>query len=97
MALRSITLTGNSWTAITTAGESGACFTRDISTDEGNNTVYITHSGITPAVDTANFLTLFPSIHNEGYLHFSADDLNDVYYARCAGSSGTATILVDSL
>lgn len=86
--LKSIT---DSWTAITSAGQSGTCWVTKIPTD---GRVLIDHSTTgTGALSVTKSYSL-PE-NKEVITPINADDVSDIYYAICSKAGETASLTVD--
>lgn len=93
IAKKSITTT---WSAITTAGQSGVCWLSEYDADiVGTGTVYVYHGSVAPTGDLKLDVSkrVYTPNGNGDFLEISADDASDVYYARTA--DGTASLIVD--
>jgi len=88
-----IDVNSTQWTAISNAGESGVFRVASYPVDEGK--MYVTHTDTVSAVTTLsiddNSFELIDSLVNLNT--FTADNLNDVAYART--SSGLGSIISD--
>ena len=91
MASASVVITGDSWTAITTANQSGFVIQR-----AGGTQVFVDHSTTGAsgcAITKAIPLTFYES--PEDKLTITADGASDVFYARCVSAQGSASLIVD--
>lgn len=92
------TITADAWTAISTAGQSGTCWL-DAESDgfEGKVDVRLYHSDAgEPAADkvTEGYPVSKP-LGNRDQVSLSADNSNDVFYARCISEGAEAILTVD--
>jgi len=92
------TITGAAWTAISAAGESGACWL-DEEGDGGVGAVEvrIVHSATGEPAEAA--VTFGKKVHkpagNSDVCNFTADTDSDIYYARCLNENDQALLIVD--
>jgi len=94
MATKTVNIDGLTWTAITTAGQSGTCWLN--SNVIGNGCVVIDHSVISNAL--CDFSKSYPLYRDSGVLFsFTADSIADVYYARCVEPEASVTLTVDTI
>jgi len=93
--ISAVVVIGSSWVAITTAGQSGAVFAPNVASYIGNNTVLVAHGATPPVADTDDYFQLRACVSNFDNLSIVPDSTTDIYYVRCAGSLGSATIIVD--
>ena len=92
-------ITADSWTAITSAGESGSCWLDEQGDGEGGKVdVRLFHDSSTPDDDDlTKGKRVYKPKGNNDLMTFEADDTTDIYYARCANTGDTATISVDAV
>lgn len=93
MAITKKKINSISWIAITSAGKSGSCWLgKNI---KGKGKVYINHSDSgSPPVKTFGY-PLSKPIDNNGMLKIGANNLDDIFYARCQESNNEVIIFVD--
>lgn len=93
MATKIVSISGTAWTPITTNGQSGSCWLNTNITGKG--IVMIDHS--TTSGTNCSFNRAYPLYREYGStLHFTADNLADIYYARCNELDATVTLSVDA-
>ena len=90
------TITGNAWTQITTAGQSGTCWLdEDGDGAKGTTEVRVWHGETAP--DASKFTEgrrVYKPQGNSDVVIMDADSGVDIYYARCAAGA-EATLTVD--
>ena len=92
MAITPNSITGDAWTPITSAGESGTCWLQNIP-DKGQVVINHSNSGVPSAgdVDDSYFM-----VNNQNKIvEITADDAADVFYARCSVAGESAKIIAD--
>lgn len=84
---------GETWTAITAAGEKGICW---LKTPATKGTCRIYH-GVTDYtdIDVTDGYPIYTLGGTNKHVLISADDSNDVFYAKVDDAEGTAVLLVD--
>jgi len=93
MAIAHFDIDNSEWTAITTAGQSGACWLLNPVSGGGNCKIF---HGATPDNDDIPYgRNVYISTDNNDSLTLTADDTNDVFYARVDSVNGSCTLLVD--
>ncbi|MDH4127375.1 MAG: hypothetical protein OEV44_01380 [Spirochaetota bacterium] len=94
MAITKYTITGATWTPISSAGQSGTCWLNGLIS--GGGKVVINHSKTgTGALLTAEGYPVADPSKNEDAVQIVADDLNDIFYARCTDSLASAILFAD--
>lgn len=95
--INSYTITSAAWLEITSAGKSATCWMREDSNPDNNSDVRIYHT--TAGAPLASVIDhgkkLWTQNSSNDVMVLSADNDNDIYYARCV--SGTADIIVDEV
>ena len=92
MATKNVTVSGIAWTPITTTGQSGSCW---LGTNIEKGSVMIDHSTVS-GMD-CSFSKAYPLYREYGAkLSFTADNLADIYYARCIDGGTSVVISVDA-
>lgn len=91
MALNAFSIDGDTWTAITSAGESGQCW---IQKNPDIGQVVINHSTSGSGSLDVNDSYFMPDNKSE-LVPIPADDNSDIFYARCLRSGQEATIISD--
>lgn len=94
MAITKYTITGATWTAISSAGESGTCWLNGLI--NGGGKVVVNHSDAgTGGLDlTASYPVGDPS-KNEDAVQLIADGTGDIFYARCTDPLASANLISD--
>ena len=89
-------ITGDTWTPITTAGQSGACWLDEQGDGAaGAVDVRLWHGSVPGDAELTESKRVFKPGSNADYCFFGAVDLSDIYYARCANIGDTAILSVD--
>lgn len=91
MAITSYTVNDTAWTAITAAGESGTCWLQQ-KPEEGRCVIHHSDSG-TGSLDIEDGYFL-PDNKSE-IVSIVADNVSDIFYARCSDADETATVVTD--
>lgn len=91
------TITGSSWTPISSAGQSGSCWLdEDNDGAIGKVDVRIVHGTSSPeAGDTTIGKRVYKPNGNDDLCFISADSPSDIYYAKCQNAGDQAIISVD--
>jgi len=89
--IRKYTINSRSWTAITSAGQSGICWIEK--NIRGNGLININHSD-SGNTNNAGFRLKKPLANNDICI-ISPDNDNDIYYARVLNSKNIVKIVVD--
>lgn len=90
--IKRYTIESTSWTPITTAGQSGSCWVDKVI--RGGGYVLVNHSD-SGAPKSYGF-RLHNKKGNDGLCLFSADNEDDIYYARVLKGGQAVRILVDA-
>jgi hypothetical protein len=93
MATTTFTITGNEWSAITLYGQSGVCWLN--SNIQGGGDVVVDHStngGVSCSIIKGSTIHREPGVK----LPFTADNLADIYYAKCVSPNSTVVLSVDT-
>lgn len=90
MATTAVALTSD-WTAVTSAGESGSIW---VHLEPGRGFILLDHSD-SGAGTLDNEKSYFLPKNRKHITEISADNASDIYYAKCAVSGETATLVVD--
>ena len=90
------TINGNTWTAISTAGQSGSVFVAEDDINKYPVDVRIMHTTGTPVSgDFAKAKRIYKPVANNDVLPCSADGGTDVYYAKCRNADDSIIISAD--
>lgn len=90
----SIAISNTEWTAITSAGQSGTVWLQNKPT-LGRIVISHSDSGSPAGLTIENSFSLPNKLHPSGILDIIANNIDDVFYARCTRGSGT--LLVDAV
>lgn len=98
MSIQQYTITGSAWTAITTAGQSGSCWL-DAEDDgaKGQVDVRLFHSdaGEPAAAKVTEGYPVRRPVGNRDQVSITADNVSDIFYARCFSADAEAILTVD--
>jgi hypothetical protein len=91
------TINATTWTAITTAGQSGTCWLNEDNDGAGGAAdCRISHSDSgAPSLDTSK--RVYKPQGNTDVLPFSVDNVSDIYYARCKNAGDSVVLFVDAV
>ena len=90
------TINGNTWTAISTAEQSGSVFVAEDDTNQYPVDVRVMHTSGTPVSgDFTKAKRIYKSVTNNDVLPCSADSSTDVYYAKCRNADDSIIISAD--
>jgi len=94
MATKTVEINSSTWTAITTAGQSGTCWLDTNVT--GGGCVLINHSTVSGT--SCECTKAYPLYREYGAIFsFTADTIYDVYYAKCNGLDASVILTVDCI
>ena len=93
MAISAKSLIGSTWTAITTAGQSGTCWLGESKTSRGGVVLFHSTTGVPPDAKLEDGYKM-PNDRNN-IVPITADSGTDVFYARCQNPDESATLIVD--
>ena len=91
-------ITGNSWTPITAAGQSGTCWLDEQDDGAaGQADVRIWHATTPPSGESklTESKRVYKPRGNDDIMLITSDSIDDIFYARCSRTEDTATLSAD--
>jgi hypothetical protein len=87
---------GNTWTALSTAGQSGSVFIAEDDVNVSPVDVRVMHTTGTPVSgDFTKSKRIYKSSDNNDVLACTADGSTDVYYAKCRNADDSVILSAD--